>query len=81
MDGKDERRLVLMWLELAGDFGLNGELRLLHLDWLAGARLATLVFAVKVKHLYLSSLHIQLTLIPLVYSLSLSHFNGHYRKG
>ena len=38
------------------------------------------VKAVKVKHLYLSSLHIQLTLIPLVYSPCLSHSNGHYRK-
>ena len=40
MDGKDERRLVLMWLELAGDFGLNGELRLLHLN--EGRRLVLL---------------------------------------
>ena len=76
MDGKDERRVVFDVLVIAGDFGLNGELRLLHLN--EGRRL---VFAVKVKHLYLSSLHIQLTLIPLVYSLSLSHFHGHYRNG
>ena len=40
MDGKDERRVVFDVLVIAGDFGLNGELRLLHLN--EGRRLVLL---------------------------------------
>ena len=34
MDGEDERRLVLMLLELAGDLTQGKGLRLLHLNWM-----------------------------------------------